>query len=102
MIWLKKSGIGGIAGLRAAVHLAGVGRVVLLTKAHHPEESNTGYAQGGIAAAVGPDDSPDLHFRDTMAAGDGLWVNIMLGLLTRERAVDLMRAHLKSVFPKHY
>lgn len=36
-----------------------------------------------------------------LAAGDGLWVNIMLGLLTRERAVDLMRAHLKSVFPKH-
>jgi TetR/AcrR family transcriptional regulator, transcriptional repressor of bet genes len=37
-----------------------------------------------------------------LAAGDGLWVNIMLGLITRERAVDLMRAHLKSVFPKHF
>jgi hypothetical protein len=37
-----------------------------------------------------------------LAAGDGLWINIMLGLLTRERAVDLMRAHLKSVFPKHF
>lgn len=37
-----------------------------------------------------------------LAAGDGLWVNIMLGLLTRERATDLMRAHLKSVFPRHY
>jgi TetR/AcrR family transcriptional regulator, transcriptional repressor of bet genes len=37
-----------------------------------------------------------------LAAGDGLWVNIMLGLLTRERAIDLMRAHLKSVFPRHY
>jgi TetR/AcrR family transcriptional regulator, transcriptional repressor of bet genes len=37
-----------------------------------------------------------------LAAGDGLWVNIMLGLITRERAVDLMRAHLKSVFPRHY
>jgi TetR/AcrR family transcriptional regulator, transcriptional repressor of bet genes len=37
-----------------------------------------------------------------LAAGDGLWVNIMLGLLSRERAVDLLRAHLKSVFPKHY
>ena len=61
----------GIAGLRAAVHLASIGDVVLLTKAN-PEESNTGYAQGGIAAAVGGDDSPDLHFTDTMAAGDGL------------------------------
>lgn len=37
-----------------------------------------------------------------LAAGDGLWVNIMLGLITRERAVDLMRAHLKSVFRRHY
>jgi TetR/AcrR family transcriptional repressor of bet genes len=37
-----------------------------------------------------------------LAAGDGLWVNIMLGLFTRERATDLMRAHLKSVFPRHY
>jgi L-aspartate oxidase len=44
---------------------------MLLTKAH-PGESNTGYAQGGIAAAVGTDDSPDLHFEDTMRAGDGL------------------------------
>jgi L-aspartate oxidase len=61
----------GIAGLRAAVQLASVGEVVLLTKAH-PDESNTGYAQGGIAAAVGADDSSDLHFADTVAAGDGL------------------------------
>ena len=61
----------GIAGLRAAVHLAPVGRVILLTKAQ-PEESNTGYAQGGIAAAVGADDSTALHFADTMRAGDGL------------------------------
>ncbi len=37
-----------------------------------------------------------------LASGDGLWINIMLGLLTRERATDLMRAHLKSVFPRHY
>ena len=37
-----------------------------------------------------------------LAAGDGLWVNIMLGLITRERAVELMRAHLKSVFPRDF
>jgi L-aspartate oxidase len=61
----------GIAGLRAAVELAGAGSVVLLTKAE-PREGNTGYAQGGIAAAVGPDDSPELHAADTIAAGDGL------------------------------
>jgi L-aspartate oxidase len=63
----------GIAGLRAAISLAETGDVVMLTKAD-PRESNTGYAQGGIAAAIGPDDSPDLHFADTIAAGDGLCV----------------------------
>ena len=61
----------GIAGLRAAISLAEAGSVIVLTKAE-PTESNTGYAQGGIAAAMGPDDSPDLHARDTHAAGDGL------------------------------
>src|SRR6266576_810827 len=62
---------GGIAGLRAAIALAPAGRVAVLTKAD-PSESNTGYAQGGIAAAVGDDDSPDLHAADTIRAGDGL------------------------------
>jgi L-aspartate oxidase len=61
----------GIAGLRAAADLAGAGDVLILTKAD-PEESNTGYAQGGIAAAVGADDSPAQHAADTIAAGDGL------------------------------
>jgi L-aspartate oxidase len=61
----------GIAGLRAAADLAALGDVTILTKAD-PEESNTGYAQGGIAAAVGSDDSPSLHGADTVAAGDGL------------------------------
>ncbi|HEX2311249.1 MAG TPA: FAD-binding protein, partial [Vicinamibacterales bacterium] len=62
---------GGIAGLRALASLVGHGDILLLTKAG-PAESNTGYAQGGIAAAIGPDDSPDLHFADTIAAGAGL------------------------------
>ena len=62
---------GGIAGLRALAELTDAGRVVLLTKAG-PAESNTGYAQGGIAAALGPDDSPDLHLADTIAAGAGV------------------------------
>src|SRR5438874_8607661 len=62
---------GGVAGLRAAIGLAPAGRVLILTKAE-PAESNTGYAQGGIAAAVGADDSPALHAEDTIRAGDGL------------------------------
>jgi L-aspartate oxidase len=61
----------GVAGLRAALSLAESGVVTVLTKAD-PGESNTGYAQGGVAAAVGPDDSPELHARDTIGAGDGL------------------------------
>jgi L-aspartate oxidase len=62
---------GGIAGLRAAIALAEAGRVLVLTKTE-AAESNTGYAQGGIAAALGDDDSPALHAEDTMRAGDGL------------------------------
>ncbi len=61
----------GIAGLRAAVELARIGDIVIITKAD-PSESNTEYAQGGIAAAIGPDDSPELHAADTITAGDGL------------------------------
>ena len=73
----------GIAGLRAAIALADAGRVVILTKAD-PRESNTGYAQGGIAAAVGADDSPHLHGSDTIAAGDGLCVPEAVRALTEE------------------
>jgi L-aspartate oxidase len=51
--------------------LSGAGSLLILTKAE-PEEGNTGYAQGGIAAAVGAGDSPELHLHDTLAAGDGL------------------------------
>jgi L-aspartate oxidase len=61
----------GVAGLRAALGLVDAGRVVVLTKAD-ARESNTGYAQGGIAVALGADDSPALHARDTIAAGDQL------------------------------
>jgi L-aspartate oxidase len=61
----------GIAALRAAAELAGAGSIVVLTKAASAEGS-TGYAQGGIAAAVGPDDSPERHAADTLEAGDGL------------------------------
>jgi L-aspartate oxidase len=73
----------GIAGLRAAISLADSGDVVILTKAD-PRESNTGYAQGGIAAALGPDDSPELHASDTIAAGDGLCLPGAVEVLVRE------------------
>ena len=61
----------GIAGLRAAIELVQHGSVILVTKADSAE-SNTGYAQGGIAAATGDNDSSSLHRDDTMEAGAGL------------------------------
>src|SRR5438552_17926451 len=61
---------GGIAGLSVALRLPGQMRVALFTKGQLGE-SNTRYAQGGWTAALGADDSPDLHFQDTIAAGAG-------------------------------
>lgn len=60
----------GIAGLSAALAASARHRVILLTKGAIAE-SNTRYAQGGIAAALFPDDSPALHAADTMRAGAG-------------------------------
>src|ERR1700691_6803744 len=61
----------GIAGLRAAAGLAEMGSVLVVTK-EELAESNTAYAQGGIAVAMGGDEDVALHLEDTMAAGDGL------------------------------
>jgi len=62
---------GGIAGLTAAIAAARRWRVGLLTKATF-DDTTTFLAQGGIAAALGPADSPELHFHDTVNAGAGL------------------------------
>src|SRR5215212_6898841 len=61
----------GVAGLAFTLSLPPELRVVLLTKGVLGE-SNTRYAQGGLSAAVGADDSPALHAADTLAAGAGL------------------------------
>jgi L-aspartate oxidase len=61
----------GIAGLSAAIRLAETGTVLVVTK-QELAESNTAYAQGGIAVAMGGDEDVALHLEDTMAAGDGL------------------------------
>ena len=62
---------GGIAGLTAAIAAARRWHVGLLTKASL-NDTTTFLAQGGIAAALGESDSPDLHFEDTVNAGAGL------------------------------
>src|SRR2546421_2348942 len=61
----------GIAGLYAALLARRQGTVCVLTKGGI-DECNTKYAQGGIAAAVGTDDDPELHYRDTIEAGGGV------------------------------
>jgi L-aspartate oxidase len=61
----------GLAGLTYALHAAQWGKVCVLTKAQIAE-SNTNYAQGGIAAAVGDSDSWELHEKDTLIAGAGM------------------------------
>src|SRR5215212_5353875 len=71
----------GIAGLRAAVELPRAGaRVTVLTKDRR-EESNTEYAQGGVAVALSEEDEASLHEEDTLAAGAGL---------CDERAVEVL------------
>ena len=61
----------GIAGLSYALKVAGHGRVGIVTKKDRAE-SNTNYAQGGIAAVTSKEDSFELHVRDTLEAGAGL------------------------------
>ena len=84
----------GIAGLYVALRAREVGLTPVLVTKSRLEESNTRYAQGGIAAAVGPGDSPALHLRDTVRAGDGLVDRAAARVLTEEapmRIADLVR-----------
>lgn len=61
----------GIAGLSYALKVAGKGKVAVVTKKRQTD-SNTNYAQGGIAAVVSPADAFEKHIADTLAAGGGL------------------------------
>src|ERR1700730_1907756 len=73
----------GIAGMRAAIQLAREGRVLVLSKGDLLE-SNTEFAQGGIAAAMGEDDEVSLHLHDTLRAGDGLCREDAVRILVEE------------------
>lgn len=73
----------GAAGLTAALELA-PRRVAVLTKGRLGEGGSSAHAQGGVAAAVGPGDSSDLHAADTLAAGAGLNDPEAVDLLTAE------------------
>jgi L-aspartate oxidase len=84
----------GLGGLVASVRATDAGhRVTLVTKAALPD-SNTRYAQGGIAAALFPDDSTDSHILDTLRAGAGLCDPAAVTVLCEEgpaRVRDLIR-----------
>ena len=75
----------GIAGLYIALLAIEQGSVLILTKGGI-DDCNTKYAQGGIAAAMGRDDSSELHFSDTVAAADGLCDIESVHILTDEAA----------------
>ncbi|MDQ2668934.1 MAG: FAD-dependent oxidoreductase, partial [Gemmatimonadota bacterium] len=84
----------GVAGLHTAWRAAESGDVVVLTK-RSLFDSATAYAQGGIAAALGAGDSPDLHRRDTLAAGAALCDAAAVEVLVEEgpdRVRELMTA----------
>lgn len=73
----------GVAGLRAALSLAPHGSVLVVTK-ESLRESNTHYAQGGIAVAEPDEENIALHLEDTVAAGDGLVYRPAAETLVRE------------------
>jgi L-aspartate oxidase len=74
---------GGIAGLSVALRLPEHVRVALFMKGQLGE-SNTRYAQGGLAVALGADDTPELHYQDTLAAGAGLCDENAVRILVEE------------------
>jgi len=82
----------GIAGLYTALLAKDHGSVLLMTKGSI-DDCNTKYAQGGIAAAISKNDSAELHFQDTIAAGAGLCDEEAVRILVNEapdRITDLV------------
>ena len=87
----------GVAGLVAALDLLEIDpslRIAFIDKGEMGSSGSTPLAQGGIAAAVGPDDTPELHALDTILAGDGLCDVRAVDVMVREgpaRVDDLIR-----------
>lgn len=73
----------GIAGLTYALKVAAHGKVLMITKANE-EESNTKYAQGGIAAVMYAPDTYNKHIEDTLVCGDGMCTEEVVKMVIRE------------------
>src|SRR5271155_5857563 len=87
----------GIAGLTFALKVAGRGRVAIVTKKNRAE-SNTNYAQGGIAAVTSKEDSVEMHVRDTLLAGAGLCDEKVVRTIVQEgpaRIAELIELGMK-------
>lgn len=84
----------GIAGLSAALSLDPKLSVAIVNKGE-PEASSTYRAQGGVSAAVGPDDSPEAHSRDTLRVGQGLCRREAVEVMAREGPAAI--AYLQSL-----
>jgi len=80
----------GIAGLSLALQAAASASVLVVTKVE-AEESNTNYAQGGVAAVLGDDDSLALHARDTLTCGAGLCDPEAVHVLVEEGPDEVLR-----------
>ncbi len=87
----------GIAGLFAAIKIAPYANVILVTK-KDKNESNTNYAQGGIASVISKEDSFDRHIHDTLIAGAGICNEKMVRIMVEEgpkRINDLIEIGIK-------
>src|SRR5262245_12819239 len=87
----------GIAGLTFALKVAPRGRVAIVTKKNRAE-SNTNYAQGGIAAVTSQEDSFEMHVRDTLEAGAGLCKEPVVRTIVEEgpaRIAELIQLGMK-------
>ncbi len=78
----------GLAGLSYALKVAPYGKVCLVSKTTL-EETNTRYAQGGIAAVIDQSDSYEKHVRDTLIAGDGLCNEDVVRMVVREAPAQI-------------
>src|ERR1700756_2103042 len=87
----------GIAGLTFALKVAPRGRVAIITKKNRAE-SNTNYAQGGIAAVTSKEDSVEMHVHDTLESGAGLCKESVVRTIVKEgppRIAELIELGMK-------
>ena len=80
----------GIAGLNFALLAAQHGRVVVITK-KRPDDTNTNWAQGGVAAVLAKDDTFERHIEDTLKAGDGLCDRDVVELCVNDGPAQVQR-----------